>query len=511
MTIAPYVFIAVAFPLVLSLIVSVVLHRGKSTFDHFVLGGRNIPRSHYVATLTASNAALANILFLYVYWGYRYGIWAWLWGSIFWGLGFWIFSKVAKLPRFGILSSSERPESGLNEIMGSEYRSRLITVACAIASGLAFLFLLTLELNVGAKIFSGLAPNATSMTPYMFALVIGTVLAAYAAYGGMKAVFQTDAIQLILIIAAAISLLALVHRLSPDLTVPGLIAKSAKTTPVFSLSWSYIPFILGSAFSWGFWFLCTMDMWQRTIATKVERPVIGMKAILPSFILLLFVTLSGVLVGVYLKETINSPYPPKYPLVDFLHSAFTAVNGNTVSLILLCIVISGFTAAMLSTVDTYIILVSQSLTTDLPSLRHGLPHERIQSDEAADTKLRRRVQNFTAVIPFLSVGVFFVLNQLAEQDTFTLYMIAGSLPLSILPVVLGALGIKDIEKRKRLSRSAAIAIIVSILVSITTNLILATYALKSYSQIAFGLLYFTPLLAAGIAAVPFVSLLRRHP
>ena len=252
-----------------------------------------------------------------------------------------------------------------------------------------------------------------------------------------------------------------------------------------------------------------MDMWQRTIATKIERPVLGISAILPSFLLLIIVTFAGVLVGVFLKESTGSPFPPKYPLVDFLHSAFVAAGSNSMMLILVSIVICGFTAAMLSTVDTYLIIVSQSFVADLPSLRRGLPHERIAENAELDSRLKRNVQGFTALIPFLSVALFFILNRLAAQDTFTLYMIAGSLPLAALPIVLGALYVTQPDRRESIASRVAIFALVATFVSIVVNLLLADYALSTYSPIAFGLLYFTPLLTSTIAAIPFARLLRR--
>jgi Na+/proline symporter len=322
--IAPYIIAAVALPLLVSLIISVWCRDEDADFNVYVLGGRDMPRHHYIATLTASNAALANILFLYVYWGYVYGIWAWLWGSAFWAAGFWLFSRVAKHPRFAELPAGSRPESGFNELMGSEYQSTAITVVCGLISGLAFLFLLTLELNVGAKIFSGLAPAPNATGAYVLAIIIGSVVAAYAGYGGMKAVLKTDVVQLALILLASAALILLVGRLLPVQSIRELIAQSATSTPFFAPTWNYIPFVVGSLFSWSFWFLCTMDMWQRTIATRIERPVLGLKAILPSFLMLVFVTFSGVLVGIFVKKGLGSPFPPKYPLVDFLHSAFVA-------------------------------------------------------------------------------------------------------------------------------------------------------------------------------------------
>jgi hypothetical protein len=156
---------------------------------------------------------------------------------------------------------------------------------------------------------------------------------------------------------------------------------------------------------------------------------------------------------------------------------------------------------MLSTVDTYLIVVSQSFVADAASFRYGLPHLRINQKTEWNRKLRRRVQLFTAVIPILSVGIFYLLNVVATQDTFTLYMIAGSLPFA-------ALYIGDSQRRAVFAKSAAIAAGAALLVSIIANLIIARYALHSFSAIAFGLLYFIPLATSLVAAIPFVRLLR---
>jgi len=504
MTSTFWIVLAVAIPLIVSLLVALTSHRARDSFDTFVLGGRDISRPHFVATLTASNAALANILFLYVYWGFVYGVWAWLWGMLFWAAGFLLFSRVAKKSRFNDLTQSQRPESGFNELLGVEYASPLVATVCALVSGTAFLLLLTLELNVGAKIFSGLTPTPTATLPYVLALIIGSVLAAYAAFGGMRAVIRTDVVQLLFIGAAALAMPIVIGRLAGTTSIWSLIGTSASTAPAFALTWGYVPFVLGSLFSWGAWFLCTMDMWQRTVATTIPRPVLGIKGMLPSYFLLGVITFSGVLAGVYLKSQATSPFPPKYPLVDLLHAAFVAASSDSVSLVLVAVVVAGFTAAMLSTVDTYLIIVSQSMVGDLPAFRKGFPHARINKTQGEDRILLRNVQRFVAAVPFISVALFYLLNRAATQDTFTLYMIAGSTPFAVLPLVVGALWL-NADSRSRMARPAAIWAALSLGVSIVVNLVLAQHALASFSPVAFGLLYFVPLLTALVAAIPFLA------
>ena len=73
-------------------------------------------------------------------------------------------------------------------------------------------------------------------------------------------------------------------------------------------------------------------------------------------------------------------------------------------------------------------------------------------------------------------------------------MIAGSIPFAILPAVLGALFIDKEEEREELSIAAARFALVALVTSILMNLSLAQYALSSYDQRAFGMLFFTPAL-----------------
>lgn len=499
-----FLFISIASPLLVSLVVAMRHHEATPTYATFVLGGRDMPRGHYVATLTASNAALANILFLYVYWGFVYGIWAWMWGSLFWGAGFLLFSRYAREPRFAELTEGSRPECSINEILGTEYSSTKVASVSAVISAVAFLLLLTLELNVGAKIYVGLNSGAATQSPYGFALVIGAVLSMYAAYGGMKAVLKTDFYQLFFILAGSVGLILLVSHVSKPNDLLQLVLLSGRTMPMFEFSWLFVPFVLGSLLSWGLWFLCTMDMWQRTIATQIKRPVLGLKAILPSYGLLIGVTFSGVIVGVYMRSISPGPYPSKFPLVDFLHSAFLLLNSDTVALVLVCFVMAGFTAAMLSTVDTYIVIVSQCIASESRSYANGLPHERISMEPDQDARLRRRVQLFTASIPFLAVAAFYVINVVAHQDTFTLYMIAGSAPFALLPLVLGALHMQDSVKRSAVSDQAANWALLALVLAIGANLWLSGYALGTTNEVAFGLLYFVPAATAFIAGVPFM-------
>lgn len=510
MTLNTIIWLAISVPLAASVFAAFVPLKQTHTADSFLLGGRNITRGHYVATLTASNAALANILFLYAYWGYVYGIWAWFWGAVFWGVGFLLFAVASARTQLSVLANPLCPELGFNEIVGRQFNSAKIVKATALVSGLAFLFLLTLELNVGSKVFSGFTTNTSPPSPYMLGLLLGSVLAMYCAFGGMRAVIKTDVVQLIFILFGCIALIVTVIRcLPPGLSLLQLVKVSAQQNPIFEISWRFTPFVIGSLFSWGLWFLCTMDMWQRTIAISIDRRVLGIKAILPSFLLLLLITLSGVLAGVFLKQQIGAPFPPKYPLVDYLHAVYALAANDQILAVLLGVVVAGFVAAMLSTVDTYLVIVAHALGLDFSGTKSGFISDDFRNDPKAVDRAIKRVRRIIALIPFMSVALFYLLEKVASQDTFTLYMIAGSIPLSALPIAVVAITRRWQDKRQPLAGAFASFAYFSLAACIIANVALAHYALKSYDARAFGMLYFVPTFAALIAGLPALALMRK--
>lgn len=502
-------WIGIAIPLVLSTIVLTGVLRQQPSLRHYLVFSKKLKRRQFVATLTASNAALANILFLFTYWGYIYGTPALLWGATFWGVGLFYFAILAKRTRLAQLMNPGRPELGLNEVIGRSFDQKHVLVAAAIVSALAYLFLLSLELNVGSKVFATFVPASPQGTPFVMALVLGVFMAIYAGVGGFPLVVRTDVLQLFFVLGAVVAVPITIDALLPAGTsLWSLLAASWATNPIFEFSWSYVPFVVGSLFSWGVWFTCTMDMWQRAVAVDSPKQDIGRWGLLPGYVLLLLVTASAVLMGVFVKANWTAVIPPAYPLVDFVQMVFTAAETNQIAAFGLAFIIAGFVAALLSTVDTYLIIVSHSIAGDIWAAKKGWLSDLATGDSGRE--ILRRVRFVSVCIPLAAVGLFWLSETIFKQNTFTLYMIAGSIPMALVPVVHRMFGIRTKSAAPVFPKATHVAgyMLFAALAGVVTNFFLANRALTTFDPRHFGLLFFVPAAVALIAGIPFLR--NRH-
>jgi hypothetical protein len=479
--------------------------RGGDTLNGFILANRKLKQGSIVASLTGTNAALANIVFLYAFWGYAYGAAGLVWGAAFWIVGLLIFLLALRRGRLGKLLGAAQPGLGFNEILSGEFsRPRIVTIATAIASGLTFLFLLSLEVGVGSNAAIRLISD-TPAASYGFsreALIIGgsvvILVSAYGYIGGFPMVVRTDVWQTVLIIVGLFSALVLCNMLlaqrGTDLLA--VVKESLATSTYFEWSWKLAPFVLGSIFSWGFWFLCTMDSWQRALAAEAsEERRIRPAAIIAGMVLLVVVSTASSMIGMTIAETWNQATPPAYPVIEFIAAAKNLIPGSEVNGFLVSLVMAGFLAAMASTVDTYMVIVGQSLGGDLVRAKPLSAYV----GSADERKILSRIRTVGIITPLVGIGGFALIHVAGEQNNFTLYMLAGSIPLSLLPVSAWVIWGQSRYNVTLEGAWSSAGILVAIPVSMLLNYKLSSHAMETYSEVSFGLLYFMPLLTAAIA------------
>lgn len=498
--------------------------------DAWILAGRAVEQPAFLSTLTASNAALANIIFLFAYWGYVYGMWAWLWGTVFWLMGLAIYWIALNFGNLNLLASQKQTAYGLNEILGHMFGSTLVLRAAAIASAATFIALLGLELGIGAGAISNVislaaphsaaATNAIQIHPYIFAILIGLIVAGYGYIGGFPLVVRTDTGQLCFILLGLASIIVAVFNMPQiaDIGVSGLINTSFKENPIFQWSWKFVPFVFGSLFSWGVWFVCTMDSWQRTLASKGsfksgKTQQVKSSTLVAGLILLSFVTFVGVLMGIVVKHILDKPFPPPFPVINFVEQLATLAINDTLFAIILGAVMAAFLSAIISTVDTYMIIVGQSIAGDLPS--------RIGSRLSTITKKTEQVRRLNIIrvtsfcVPLMAVAFYAAANVVTEQNNFTLYMIAGSIPMTLVPACLLVLFSRRITSDTVVdggvfnngATGVGIGIIAALIISVLLNFTLASWALETFQAKYFGMLFFVPLVTSFIAAIPVFFLM----
>lgn len=400
------------------------------TLKHFFLHDGKLKPPGFWGTMVATNAAVANGFFLYILLGYYKGWGAFFWSSVFWLAGIVVFELLGRRlgPHFSQLVT-------LNEFLGEKAPERKSAVRGVVAFVTIISFLLTLctEMVVGSQIFFTLLFPDGVLNKFL-AIVIPTLLvipvAVYLAAGGFPAVVRSDWAQVICFI--------------PGLVVCGIAACSAgvtewKNTSVsdfFGLSdWTFIVF---SLYSWSIWFLVAMDMWQRCAATgstTAQRK--------PTWLSLLFLipfTAIAVGCGIYARqsglEANGKPISQVFMELLVWHS-----NLSTTSIVLVFVAL---VAAILSTVDTFLMVVAHSLFADilLPARDMDV---KTNIDPVVEQRLLFKARVLLILLPLLCVFGFAFVIYIANANVLAMNYISYSIPCSFVPLVLLALFRRRIE------------------------------------------------------------------
>lgn len=404
--------------------------RDKSnTLTGFFLSSTVPSKRHIVATLAATNAALALTIYWHSFLGWRYGMGAAFWLIVCWISGFEVFAALASRFREFPGTIGERGIEPRFQTL-HEYLTRGIPGdwsrrGLALVSIVTFLLMITVELTRGSTIFRALSlPNHSTIGETMVLIVI-LLTAFYAAIGGFSAVMRTDFPQwLLAAIAVFISLAIAAPRIEWTLRGIGPLAAPGDGTPSI-LELLLIPsgaaFIIGSLFSWGFWFLVTMDMWQRGAAARslalVDKR--SRSILYPWFILL---STTSVMIGLAVRSHDPDTFQA-FPVVRFLEIVRVEIGAIPFALMFL-----GFTAAIVSTVDVYFLVITHCIFRDLPDSE--------TRKEWHGYTLRRWVVGVSVLGVGLSIYPVFILLANSTFDINALVYIATSLPFVLLPFIL---------------------------------------------------------------------------
>jgi SSS family solute:Na+ symporter len=319
-----------------------ILERKKVTIEDYWVNSRKTHRFLVVATITSSflgvAALISNAGIAFSGGGLAT---AFLLGSFL--FYFLIFAKffAPKIKEFGDKHGAYTVPDFL------EFRySKKVRVAALIVNLISFGLFLSLQI-LGIGIFISAVGG---LNPLFATILGGAIIIVYTAIGGLRADIRTDVFQFLVMLSLVFIFL------------PVLIAKGGGFQSILELPTS---FLLGQEFApwyvflFGFLFigasnLVAGDLWQRTYAGDSVKSVRwGMKV--AGIIVFLFFVM-GTLFGIYGKillpeASANTVVPELLKLV--------------LSPALFGIVLAGFFAAIMSSADTMLLMVSMTLIHDL--------------------------------------------------------------------------------------------------------------------------------------------------
>ncbi|NWF90068.1 MAG: hypothetical protein HXY50_11485 [Ignavibacteriaceae bacterium] len=487
------VIIVIVFSIILGL--KQKLRSQDFTFTSFFLSKERISDHEMVATLAATNTALALIVFWFSYLGWFYGLGMAFWLFLFWVIGLEVFAQMQKkwndYPGKMAEQHDDPKYHTLHEYI-ADNKSDWARRSLALVSIITFLLMMTVELTRGMRVFDVVnSANDKSMSDSL-ALIVLLSISVYSAIGGYKAVIVTDKYQLLFcFFAILISFIIAVHGIWGEKNLFGSIYSPSDFTfsNFFLLNEPYL--IIGSLFSWSFWFIVTMDMWQRASASR-KIQLVTIKTRMYLYPWFLFLTITSVCIGAFTRVYFPGDSSITFPTVNFLEKimqnfALYPIWGG----ILLIIIFVGFISAMLSTLDTYFIAVTQSILRDLPT---SVDVRKFQSKAFS-----RGVPIFVVIGISLSIYPIYLLVTHSKFSINTLLYLATSAPFILLVPIL----FKKINTSYSIILSCLLGFIglFIIITFLLTKLSTATADMVGYW---YNWLYISPLFASFFSLIGFL-------
>lgn len=354
--------------LITYLVVRVEKYKSNDTPEEFFLYGREMPEKDFIPTFVTSNIGLFSSIAFSTILAYYYGIGGMLITVGAWFLGMYLFSRaIPNLLPF--LKKGSTIHEFIAEAFGETDKQKTsLRVWTSIISAILYFASVGVEVKFGADIFASSLGNFESIA---LAFLIAAIGIAYSYISGFKGVVSTDKIQfyLMTVMSITIILFCIIFLFNNPFSLqseyfsfPGAVV-SPDPFGLFSL------FILLVLYQF-----CIMDMWQRCIAIvnskdengknysdeqiiKILKKNTFKKSIIPfAWFFAVWFLIGIVALGTGLTNDMNAILPAFLVAFDTLGNWGFLMKG---------IVLAGFIAAVVSTVDTFIIATVQTIMYDI--------------------------------------------------------------------------------------------------------------------------------------------------
>lgn len=423
------------------LVVRVEKYKSNDTPEGFFLYNREMPKKSFVPTFVTSNIGLFSSIAFSTILAYYYGISGMVILVAVWFLGMYLFSRaIPKLLPF------MKEGNTIHEFIANRYGKTIaqktsLRVWTSIISSILYFASVGVEIKFGADIFSSSLGNFESVA---LAFLIATIGIIYSYISGFKGVVSTDKIQfyLMFIMSFVIIIFSIVLIVDNPFSLP---------SDYFSF-----PNIILSPDPFGLISLivlitlyqfCVMDMWQRCIALVKTKDKDGTsysdeqiirilkkstfkRSIMPfAWFFGVWFLIGIVALGTNLTSDLNAILPAFLGAFDSFGSWGFLLKG---------IVLAGFVAAVISTVDTFLISTVQTIMYDIYGTKF-VPGLTEKLGTLPDIKKYRFVSYSRILIPI--IGVSAVAFAFTQFELLSFWTSMYSIMLAFFPAVyIGIIG-----------------------------------------------------------------------
>lgn len=360
------------YSLLVYLVIRAKGYKDNDTPEDFFLYNREMPKDEFVPTFVTTNIGLFSSIAFSVVLSFYYGIGVMLTTTLAWFIGMYWFSK--KIPNLlPFLKKGTTIHEYIAESYGkTENQKNKLRVWTSIVSAILYFASVGVEIKFAADL---LAPSIGDIQSTVLAFLIAFIGFTYTYLSGYKGVVLTDKIQYYLLLVGGIVIIIFSILIGKD--------NNFSFTNESFKGYFDIPFILWGPDPWSLpglllllvlYQFCIMDMWQRCIAIsktkelnsenisdedliKLIKKKTFKDAIIPFSVFFAVWFLIGLIVlGSNLTNDFNEI------LFVFL-SSFN--NYGSIGYLAKAIVITAFIAAVMSTIDTFLLATVQTLMYDI--------------------------------------------------------------------------------------------------------------------------------------------------
>jgi hypothetical protein len=388
--------------------------QGESIRSFFWADG-NMKAYEGIHLFLSTSFSLNGVLY-FMWLGYSIGIAASI-IQLLWCISFILLARYTK--RIEKLSE----HGTMHGVIGSAYGLSAEKWA-AIASLIGFVLQIGWELIIGATIFMTALPQSSWVQGALI-VVLAVVAGLYTMFGGLRGNARANELQNYLSIIVLFGLLGWLFfhapsgsamawdsgswgRLVTSLGVGGLI-----TNAVFSLVWQFVD----------------MSAWQNVVATTKGGEGATKKTLYGSAVaVFIFPGLIATMLGMYLRGMSDLTSD------NILTTLLQMFSTHPIALL---VVGAGLAAAMLSTVDGFLLSSAQAVVWDLT--HRGIVQKILGGSEAEQGFILKRTRFWIGVLALIGGGLIYAVTVLFKVSIFDLVYMVTIAQVILFPVVLAAL------------------------------------------------------------------------
>jgi Na+/proline symporter len=415
---------------------------GSSRIENFFLAGRNIGIPLFEHTTWGTGFALGNGIFYFIWLGYTWGLSA-IWVQVPYCLGFVGLAVI--LPKIVVQTEKYTLHGFLGSFFGRKTR-----FMASVASMTGFLLNIGFEIVFAATVLSGLF--GSKHLDLAITLVMAIFVAAYCNIGGYRANAQTDRWQNWFGVGALLALVFLFLLTAAKWNVSSeAIYLPTILNSLFDFSKTSLPFVLG-LFTLSFLYpFVDMTNWQNVAANSLLPPEPGeqRKRIRDMRIALLkasawvffFPGVFGVILG-YLMQGVPSLEQSEIltKLIAGLIPGGTLAYG-LVYAIILGVLMVGLLGTTLSTVDSWLIASSQTLSWDVIDFKllDKAKFDVTRIPDSVHERITTRSRNILFLLAPIASVIFYVSYKgIGERIIEFQFVIYGAV-ISLFPLLISSL------------------------------------------------------------------------